>query len=195
MEIQNNKLYENKTWQYLLPCLKHYGSTFVGYLNSIFKVAVGIKDNNFEVDDRVIYLLIDTTISKNSFLEFLEWVRVRDYYISDYLYDNTENKEKHMVVVKIPEIHYETYDNFLKGNYSKMYTTEQKNLYFYLAPDNKNKSLVNRVQNILVVLNRDKEYQNLFLNKLNEEFGTSLRVEDIKDFELDYPPKLKEETF
>ena len=52
MQIQSGKLYENRTWKYLYPCLKVYGSTLKTYLNIFFKLAVGLGDHNIDIDEK-----------------------------------------------------------------------------------------------------------------------------------------------
>ena len=48
MEIEIGKFYVNKTWKYLLPCMKDYGSTFTAKMSSVFKLGFGIGDSLLE---------------------------------------------------------------------------------------------------------------------------------------------------
>ena len=91
MQIQSGKLYENRTWKYLYPCLKHYGLELMNYLTSFFKLAIGVADSNVTVEGNCIFILVDTnlTLSNNvetakykaNFSKFLDWVKYQYFYV------------------------------------------------------------------------------------------------------------------
>ena len=119
MQIQSGKLYENKTWNYLYPCLKSYGSTLMKHLNSFYKLGVGIKDHNIDIEEgNCIYILLNTNLSspqislinyRENFSKFLDWIRFQPYYVIDYVYDGLDKGEKHMLVLKIPDSYNKAY--------------------------------------------------------------------------------------
>jgi len=171
-----------------------YGEDLIKHLNSVYKLAVGIKDYNIQIDQNCLFILLDTRYSKNQTLynnnltKFLKYIREKDYYVTDYLYDNMrERYSKHMIVLKIPEV-FNSKNILLKfkqGLYSQMYESYELNLCFNSIHRQKAKK----------VLLKDLEYKKDFINKVNKDFGTNITIEDFKDAELDYPPSLWEETF
>ena len=56
MQIQSGKLYENRTWKYLYPCLKCYGPELMDFLSSFFKLGVGIGDFNIPTEGNSIFI-------------------------------------------------------------------------------------------------------------------------------------------
>ena len=208
MQIQSGKLYENRTWKYLYPCLKVYGSTLKTYLNSFFKLAVGLGDHNIDInEDNCIYILIDTNIhspqqSLQTYREylskFLDWVRFQPYYVTDYIFEGFDRGEKHMLVLRLPDIYKESYIKFKQGKYSEMYSSKDiDNLYPLIVNSNKNIEIKvnNNITNIKNVLTKNSNYLELFRKQINDEFGTNLSLNDLKDHELDLPPSQNEEIF
>ena len=209
MQIQSGKLYENRTWKYLFPCLKYYGNDLINYLTSFIKLGVGIGDDNVKTEGNCIFILIETNVPlaseldrnsyKRSFSKFLDWLRYQPYYMTDYVYEGLDSGEKHMVVIKVPPIHDTTYVNFIQGNYSEMYKKEELNKYFNIMNNDANNLHVTarneRVHNSRLVLTKDSKYAPTFVNQINKEYGSNATLEDFKDAELDYPIKLTEEIF
>ena len=208
MQIQSGKLYENKTWDYLYPCLKIYGNQLKVYLNSFYKLGVGLRDYNVDIDEgNCIYILLDTKIYsaqqtlqsyRENLSRFLDWVRFQPYYVVDYVFEEFDNGEKHMLVLRLPGTYARAYSRFNKGKYSEMYTSKDINELFPLIT-NSNKELEVRVNTKLKkvkdILSKNSNYLETFRKQLNEEFGTNLSLSDIKNHELDLPPKVEEETF
>lgn len=208
MQIQSGKLYENRTWKYLYPCLKVYGGTLKTYLNSFFKLAVGLGDHNIDInEDNCIYILIDTNIhspqqSLQTYREylskFLDWVRFQPYYVTDYIFEGFDRGEKHMLVLRLPDTYKESYIKFKQGKYSEMYSSKDiDNLYSLIVNSNKNIEIKvnNNITNIKNVLTKNSSHLELFRKQINDEFGTNLSLNDLKNHELDLPPSQNEEIF
>lgn len=206
MQIQNGKLYDNRTWRYLFPCLKSYGEEFTNYLKTFFKLGVGLGDVNFEekTDGKSIFILFETDFAfplhkdtikyKEDFARFLLWLRNQPFYIEDYIYD----KNQHMIVVKIPEEYFDTVKYFKKGKYSKMYTDKEIQKYFkYVTLSNKQAEVEvnNRFKKTRGILKKEKEYLEDFVKEVNNKFGTEVTSLEMKDAELDFPPNPEEEVF
>jgi len=204
MQIQSGKLYENRTWKYLYPCLKYYGEELTTKLSSFFKLGVGVNDYNRRESGGCIYILIDTNIAlasdadrldyKRKFDKFLDWISYKYYYVTDYVYD----KDKHMVVLKIPNDYQTSYLQFIKGNYSQMYPNRIINDYFkYINISNKEiEDRQNKKMRVIrSVLQKNKEYVSTFVGVVNKKYNTEVTVEDFKDAELDFPPNREEEIF
>lgn len=207
MQIQSGKLYENRTWKYIYPCLKYYGTTLMGYLHSFYKLGVGVKDHNVEIEGNCIYILIDTKVHlegtpvdayRQNLSKFLEWVKYQHFYVSDYVFEGLDINEKHIVVIRVPEEHNRTYARFLKGKYSEMYTKEEIAKYFaFVNINNKDleKKINEKLQMVRATLNKNSNYLPKFLEELNNEFNTNLSLEEIRNHELDFPPVQEEEIF
>ena len=208
MQIQSGKLYENRTWKYLYPCLTVYGSALKTYLNSFFKLAIGLGDHNINIDENnCIYILIDTNIyssqqSLQTYREylarFLDWVKFQPYYVADYIFEGLDRGEKHMLVLRLPNIHKESYVKFKQGKYSEMYSSKNiNNLYPLIVNSNKSIEIKvnNNITNIKNVLTKNSNHLELFRKQINDEFGTNLSLNDLKDHELDLPPSQNEEIF
>lgn len=209
MQIQSGKLYENRTWKYLYPCLKHYGPELINYLTSFFKLAVGVADSNVSVQGNCIFILIDTNLIlsnsvettkyKANFSKFLDWVKYQYFYVKDYVYEGLDSGEKHMIVLKLPYKHDLAYMSFIKGKYSEMYDDKSINEYFGFVQIQTNKDAEKKVNDKLQitrkVLRKDSSLLKPFVDMVNKDFDTNVGEEHFKHAELDYPPKLSEEVF
>lgn len=207
MEIKKNALIRNKTYTYLLPCLKHYGDEDFNKLKSFLMLGAGINDMNQYVKKKnYIYILYNLSPGlpyleqKNYYLDFslfLDWIRVKNYFINDYLF-NCDTHNAHMIVIKIPDKHENTFEEFIAGNYSKMYDNEAINNYFknvniptnLEAEDKINKNL-DKTKKVLLKHLTAKE---TFVYTVNMDFNTDMQVNEFNG-ELDYPLKLEEEIF
>lgn len=205
MDILRGKLYVNRTWLYLFPCVKSHGADLEAYITKFYKLGVGIGDFSTQITEPAFFILFDPYVncigmSKEDTLEefqkFLDWVRLQNCYVDDYLYDITE-ESPHMVVIKIPSKCLPTYDLFLLGEYSKMYGKIELDRYFpvvsqdnplYAARNEKNISLRNIFFKTEI---RRKE----FMGIVNKLFETDVEEHFFLEAELDFQPKLNEEIF
>jgi len=210
MQIQNGKLYKNRTWRYLYPSLKIYGKELMAYLSQFLKLGVGIGDSNVDTKEPCIFILIDTNMAfktqaeldnyKNRFANFLNWLRYQFYYVTDYVYDGLDSGgEKHMIVLRLSYKHDLSYLSFIKGKYSEMY--KQSDVYDYFGaitmPGNKETEIrLNKgLEETRSILFRDSKYIPVFAKTVNDRFGTDNPDSDFIDAELDFPPELSEEVF
>jgi hypothetical protein len=208
MQIQNGKLYENRTYKYLFPSLKFYGKDLTTYLSSFFKLGIGVNDVNFDTKEasNCIFILFDTTASastgdknnivyKERFSKFIEWLQDKHYYIKDYPY---EVGSKHMIVLELPTNHHSAYLSFINGKYSEMYTDKEINKYFeFLKFSSKvvEDKHFKRVKNTRDILTKDKGYVKDFVDIVNKTFNTNESVIYFENVELDFKPKIEEEVF
>lgn len=213
MQIIDGKLYLNRTWKYIYPALRVYGFQPISYLNELIKQSVGISDINFQEEDKIpkIFILIQTrdlraSMSKAKEYEtkvskFFEYIRNQEYYIDDYLYDINSKCCSHMVVLRFPDTFGKKFNNFVKGEYSKMYTQEEIKKYFPLASLNKSKNIT--ISNSLgdnleihKVFTKEPEFKKIFIDKINKDFGLEMSENEFDiNMELDYLPTLEEELF
>lgn len=190
MHIEIGKYYVNKTWRFLLPCLRGHGDIFVSKFNPVFKLAVGIHDtlldNSKKAEGRSIYILCDKFADRIAFDEFLEWVKYQDAYIADYCPDSEILKSrKHVIIIKIPEVYNDAYDHFLQGNYSLMYLEQEIKLLFSNSTRQKEHDILSRNPKII----------DDFVKEVNNEFKTNVKSHDFKNSELELPLKKTEEIF
>lgn len=198
MEIKIGQLYINKTYKYLLPCLKELGSTFLAKYDSVHKLAFGIHDcyldgTSYE-DQMLLYILCDKMFKKHNFNNFLNYVKHQSYYCTDYAFDDIESGRKHMIVIKFPEKYLDSYEAFVEGKYSKMYSQKQIDSLFY---DTK-RTVAHAVRlQAVEVMNRTKPMTVSFTKDLTTVLGTTLTVQDVidNDMELDFPLSREEEFF
>lgn len=192
MKIEFGKALDNKTWKFLIPCLRGYGEVFVSkFNNQIFKLAYGIDDKIMQgakilEDKRPIFIMIDKAVLPREFSNFMEWVEYQPYYITDYNADIVDNPRLHMLVLDAPEKYYKAYDKFTVGLYSEMYSKEQLNELF----DDK-ESIQYKI------LSRDPKYSNTFLKKVEDEFSVRMKGVDKEVFistaEYEFPYSLNSE--
>ena len=179
--------YPNKSHKYLFPALGSLGSEFVYQFNSVYKLAVGIGDILYPTRETCsleqnLFVLLRSTIAPNHFTDFLDWIREQDYYRDDYVFDNLQKSDLHMVVINLPNVVKSQYSDFLDGKYSKVFPTEWADKFFKNFPDT------------YKVIIKDHEYRIKFINEINEEFDTNFDVNDWPG-DADKRPIYKEEVF
>ena len=193
MDIVIGKLYINRTVRYLVPGLGFYGPTLKTKLNLVFKLAFGIHDTLLEGShlegQKNIYILVDKLVRPELFQNFMDWVKHQEYYVTDYVYDSImeNHSRKHMIVLAYPPSMEDTYDKFLLGKYSKMYT--RKEITSYFAEESK---LETRQ-----VLMKTVHAKHRFISSVKEAFDTLLEEQDFLTgfWEYDFPPNTEEEFF
>ena len=190
MEVELGKIYENKTKQFLVPGLRLYGDVFKTKLGGdLFKLAYGIHDMLLEgseilEEQRPVFIMCDKAVNGAKTWKTIEWFMKQDYYITDYSCDFTSIPRRHMLVLKYPEILSNTYDKFLEGKYSEMYSKEQIELLF---PD---KEAIP-----YKVLTKSISYMPTFISKVEEVFD--VRIEDKTPYtesELEFPISMNNKT-
>ena len=193
MDIVIGKLYVNRTVKYLVPGLGFYGSTLKTKLNLVFKLAFGIHDTLLEGShlegQKNIYILVDKLVRPELFQNFMDWVKHQEYFVTDYTYDAImeSHSRKHMIVLAYPPSMGDSYDKFLLGKYSKMYT--KKELLTYFSEENKAEARQ--------VLSKTMIARQKFISLVKSTFGTQLEPQDFLEgsWEYDLPPNQEEEFF
>jgi len=184
--IKKKKVINNKTFMFLVPILRYYGDNFINYINNIDRVAFGISQKGIDYkNDRPIFILINSSFNTKFFNEFLQWIRTKSFYITDYIFGNANNSDYHMIVIKTPDVFKDAYDNFIIGKYSKMFDEKDINTYF--------KSNVSKK-----ILKKSKgEY--LLVKEIKDEFDVEINIKDVIEnpdkYEFSLPPLKKNEEF
>lgn len=195
MKIRIGEVYENKTKIFLVPGLKHYGNSFIERFSfDFFKLGYGIKDNLFNNNEllegkKPIFIMIDRLVKPQTTLRALEWLKTKDFFITDYVSDLAIPPRKHIIILDYPSELKETYDNFLKGYYSKMYNEELIEKFFIKDSE------------AYKILKKDLSYVDSFISKIEKVFDVRItEKEKYFDSELEFPynmnkESLKEEIF
>lgn len=197
MNIKIGEIYNNRTFRYLLPCLRGYGPTFISKLGSVFKLGVGIGDEYLDREDlkqeRLLFILIDKKYRPAFFDSFINYLRLQKFYVTDYPFDDILLGRKHMIVIEIPSQYYQSYDYFIEGKYSHMYLKKELDIIY-----SDNLLATNSIwRDSKLVLLRHKSLIDPFIKKIKERFGSELTItrEDLVDAELDFPIDKKQEIF
>lgn len=179
-------VYQNKTCKYITPLLSSLGVDFVMKYNTVFKLAIGIGDFLYTEDQKIeshLFILLKSTIAPLHFRHFLAWIKEQDYYRDDYVFDNIQKSDMHMVVIKMPElVTNEALTQWTAGNYSKMYPITFVDRFFKDFPN---------VQKVLI---KDHNYKIEFVKEVNEKYETDVTPEEFTG-ELDFKPTESEEYF
>lgn len=193
MDIQIGKLFINRTVKYLVPGLNFYGPTLRTKLNLVFKLAFGVHDSLIEGShlegQKNIYILVDKLVRPDLFQNFMDWVKHQEYFVTDYAYDAImeAHSRKHMIVLAYPPTMGDSYEKFLLGKYSKMYT--KKEITSFFAEESKKE-----VRQVIV---KTVHAKTRFITLIKETFGTILEEQDFLTgyWEYDLPPNEEEEFF
>lgn len=189
MEIVKGIFLNNKVKKYLLPGLVNgYGKVFKQKFNTqICKLAVGLYDKildgtNILGNKKGLFILVDSTVLPKEFERFKSWITYKSFYITDYQYE----ENKHMFVLEIPRELLLSYEKFIKGKYSEMYTPKEVEEYFSDKESDEYKVIVRN-------LNKKKE----FINEVKKRFDVEVRESDFAHAESDFPPSvdIKNEVF
>jgi hypothetical protein len=174
-----------KTKEFLFPCLSLYGENFKDNMKYLHVTNAYLIDDldNYKYDTRYkIYIKINTEISID-FNKALLWLKSHESYLNDYSSDSDLiNNLNHVLVLRLPTFCYKTYEHFINGNFSKMYSSHFINYLFKIGS----------TKDILLKQN----CQRAFIELVNKEFNTKFKHNDFgKLKETALPIKIEEERF
>jgi hypothetical protein len=204
MDIKIGKQYVNKTWRFLVPCLRGHGTTFVNKFNPLFKLAVGIHDTYLDgstiSNGRNIYILIDKKYKPNEYEKFMDYIKYQDYFKGEYCPDSeVVSSRKHIVIIEVPKQFNNAYDNFLQGKYSKMYSDDELKILYasILAKKSLTDDQKAKMRDYEILSKTGTDGLNTFLKSVNEEFDVIVNPSDFTtpETEWELPLKKKEEIF
>lgn len=195
MKIEISKVYENRTKMLLAPGLKYYGNSFVErFSTDLFKLAYGINDKIYTNEEhlkgkRPIFIMIDKAVKPQIAWQAIEWLRYKPFYITDYIAEISSFPRKHVIVLDYPEELESSYNYFMKGYYSLMYSKEYLDKYFEKG------SIAYKI------LTKDPSYMPVFISKIEKVFDVTITDKaGYIDSELEFPflmnmQTIEEETF
>lgn len=180
----------NKTLLYILPQLNFYSRNISNRVktDNFYGCYIGYK--TLDIDH--IYLLYK--IVDEDTKAFVEWLSDKEYCIDSIEVDSIYK----LIEIKLPDRFKGSLEKFLGGKYSEMYSLEDIDKIFmpieykYLKElqelfDKENRDLKN-------ILTKNKEYEKVFLDKVNKTFDTNLEKLN-ENSEYDFKPDLKDEIF
>lgn len=200
MKIKYGRLYVNKTWRFLAPSLKYYGEEFVQKFNVVMKLAVGIHDTLLDgskiSEDNNIYVLVDRHAKPKEYVDFLNYVQSKSYYVDSYSFDEIINPRKMMIILKIPQELSKAYYHFLKGEYSRMYNSKELNELYNNVLSGKTTNQQSYID-YEVLSKTGSNSKKLFVETIKNEFGHGIDIseETLNSIEWEIPLKKREEIF
>jgi len=181
------KTYKNKTWNYLAPCLRFFGNDFMSKFSKIRLFGIGLADGMClaQHEGKCLYLMVDTKYQERFAEQFIEFCSLQDYFVRDYSPSKINNPRRHMIVLELPKRLHKTYDAFVAGKYSKMFTEKQVEKLFTNGER----------REFGKVLKKDMECLKTHVDNINKEFGTTLNYYECLHHDYDLPPQAHEELF
>lgn len=182
--LQEKTVFENHTKKYLVPSLKIYGQSFAEMFSKLDKVAFGLGDYIAEICGSIFKEVIFILVKINPYLQYvINRLKQMNIYEYDYCFDNLLFGKYHMIVINFPSIFRGSFEQFLQGNFSKMFSKEHITALF------SNEDTINIFQkNILAKIN--------FRVKIEKTFNIILSEFETIDWkEYDFPISKKQEYF
>ena len=180
----------NRTLLYILPQLNFYSKNISNRVktDNFYGCYIGYK----ALDTEHIYLLYKVIDEDTK--DFVQWLSNKDYCIASIDVDSIYR----LLKMKLPIEFKGSLEKFIGGKYSEMYSLKDIDKIFmpieykYLKElqelfDKENRDLKN-------ILTKNKEYEKVFLDKVNKTFDTNLEKLN-ENSEYDFKPNLKDEIF
>lgn len=180
IQIKNNNVFVNFTGRYLLPQIKLLGEEFNNAYRKTKWLGYGLCDRKYQYYDEYDNKIFMLASSKSN---LKHWFNNYEYYVYQ---DGQINKI--MVIVDLP---INNRDNFLQGNYSKLYDSKNEHIINKFIKNNGREYLTSS----WAVMNKVEEARIAFQNKVNKDFNLTEEVIINNDQEYEYPPVLSREIF
>lgn len=188
-DLLNNSIYSvaNKTRKYLAPCFSAYEDTFTREIRKYSTFGTFIGDTTRQYSPYSVSFLINVERNKiKNFMESIVFFRRHESYVKDYLVGDLIYSKLHMLTLKVPDRHIESYEYFLQGAYSKMYNINEVKKYLNLSMKLSGKTHSLR-HTAVQVLTKDEEMR----QAIADHYKVPLQLVQ----ELDGKPKSTEEIF
>lgn len=180
----NKHYFLNKAGKYLAPSLLLYGDEFMSNFLSLEVMSYGLDDKSIPQTEAYVRPLFVLCKVNRPYSNALNYFQRFHGYITDYYFGAVESTQYVMLVLKLPEEVEESYHNFLLGNFSKLYTAEQR---LVLFAKNENKALD--------VIMRTSTGAEFFKEMIDNFYNTKVTDDDIIDAEFDLPLDMEAEVF
>lgn len=199
----------NRTRRYLYPIINSFGKTFlrelleitsytraeigqtvlsVNLCDLIYYRCKGFNNHLFMIfDTRGVYDFnkgkhVNPIEAKKRFLNFLMFTRNNKNYAADYQF---EYGKKHCIVFEIPLEYRKSYEKFLKGQYSQMYSLEQISELGFQPFLKVGKSNTPEPNRNYVVLTKNKDLGKVVLkHAVQEAYGVSEPPENPSEYDI-----------
>ena len=129
MQLQTldiNTINYNKTRKFLGPILRTYSNGLVKLINSLSKPFIAIYDFDCPLNlsgNAHFFITVKTNLKTNKLSSTLDQIRIHEQYVGEYAPIGIENLI--ILVIAIPDEYSNTYNKFIEGKYSQMFTKEQ----------------------------------------------------------------------
>lgn len=175
-----DKPYYNRTFKFLGPQINRIMSEGQLILfNQLEWLTFSIYDENYDDTEFNLHCIFKPyNIDYTSLLN-------NKYYIRDY----PINKDTQCIVYSLP---IDNIESFILGDYTKMYTEEQIEEMFISTIESEDG--IEYFSEVYSVLTGMVEYQQSFVDKINEDFNSDITINSLVKKELDYPPLLSQEV-
>ena len=183
MKIQLNKIYVNRTRIYLARAmLSYFDKESLTKLQMTRPIMWGTYDlkylqaKNYGQPGYRLFALVEnkTRLQRQA----LTYLRQHEYYEDDYpmkLKDNTHV----FIVFRIPKELHRSYNSFIEGKFSEMFTVEQLKKMGITEYENK------VINPLYAVLTKKKQFVTIFKSKLQEHYEVNVSEEELQGSELD----------
>ena len=169
-----------RTSRYLGPILNTFPKVFISESNKV-KIGLGVMDALY-YKTRQIKPRLFVAVDFNQV--YINTCRQVKWWEDDYPY-NLE--DKYMIVFNIPEEFHNSYWEFLKGRYSRMYTKDQLTKLKIPAISG------GKLNPIYNVLTRHPLALTYLQSKIEDRYGTQTVSDDPDEYDL--PPRIGQEVF
>ena len=176
---EKSKIYINKTYKYLLPCIEQRDKKLIGYIKKMSPIGyfIGYKKQSTEN----IYILCEKTdIDK----QLRAYIKMEKNYRTGFTIKKGSEK-LWMIVLSFPRECMHSFNLFLEGFYSQMYNKNERQEFYFK-------------ENVKKILDKEEEALQDYREKLVDEFRTpkNLSLSWVKDhFNYDTPPLKSKEIF
>lgn len=181
---EDGKLFVNLTTRYLLPQMALFPEVMQDRMNATPWAAFGLADRN--CPDYINYDEFDNKLFCLAYLsgDLHYWMKNHEYYL--YL---DGKADKMMFIIDLP---INNRDDFLQGNYSKMYDKETIDK---IIPKYIKRNGIEYMSSAYKVLTKSSVAREEFQEKVNEDFKLKPYFTVPEDQEYEYIPNMSREIF
>jgi hypothetical protein len=163
----------NRTRLYMAPVLNAVDNQLPSKINLTDITMWGTNDIVYAKHKQMTQYCLFILHKVNEHLgSYIEYCKSRPFFVDDYIF-NLREIDYHMSVIRLPRTWKKSYDAFVDGRFSQMYTDKQLKR-VKISP----RFYDGRPNAIYQVLTRDEKYREKFEEKLEELYGTTVAPDD-----------------
>lgn len=163
----------NRTRLYMSPILNAVDNKLPGKINLTNISMWGTNDIIYAHNKEYLHYCLFILHKVNEHLgAYIQYCKDRSYFVDDYIF-NLRDTNYHMSVIKLPRTWKKSYDCFINGKFSEMFTDKQLKR-IKISP----RFYDGRPNAIYQVLTKDKNYREKFEQKLYDLYETDTFPDD-----------------